>query len=119
MKKDNNLIEVDFKKKRRILESEKEYIPGFTRYQLAFIILKINFACCFSRDDEEIARSLLLMSDLTGELFEYDWFHHITDFFEEYLSKNVYWHIKSCEDDAKRKYMEEQYWRGLVSVWKS
>jgi len=119
MSEENNLIEIDFKKKRRILESEKEYLPGFNRRHLEFIILKINFACCFSRDDEEVARSLLVMSDLTGELFEYEWFAGIIDFFEEFLSKNTYWHIKYCENEEKRKYLEENYWRSLLATWKS
>lgn len=118
MTEEDNLIEVDFKNRCRITEENRQYIPGYTRKQIEFIVLKINFTCCFSMDDEEIARSLLVMSDLTGELYDYDWFNGIVDFFEDYLQKNTYWHIKSCENELKRKHLEEQYWRDLINTWR-
>jgi len=118
MKDKDNLIEVDFKKKKVILEEDIEYIPGYTRSHLEFIILKINFTCCFSTNLEEISKSLLLMSDLTGALYEHQWFNDITDFFEDYLSKNTHWHIKSCNDESKREYLKDEYWKGIINTWR-
>lgn len=115
----DNVIDVDFRKKKIISEDEKEVIPGFNKRQLEYAILKLNFICCFSDDLEEIARALNTMAELTGALYEYEWFPDSIDFFEDFLAKNVHWHIKECKDKEKKEILKEEYWQKLISEWRS
>jgi len=117
---DDNIIDVDFRKKRVISEFEKEIIPGFTQRQLQYSILKLNFIVYF-RDNEPkvVSSALLTMADLTGLLYDYPWFSETIEFFEDYISKNKHWHIKFCENEEKREYLLQEYWDSLIKQWKN
>ena len=57
------------------------------------------------------------MAELTGALYEYEWFPDSIDFFEGFLAKNAHWHIKECEDKDKKEFLKEEY---LVNtIWQS
>lgn len=119
MSDDDNVIRVDFRKKKAISEDEVEILSGLNKRQLEYAILKLNFISCFSDDLEEISKALNTMADLTGALYDYDWFPDSIDFFEDFLSRNTHWHIKECEDENKKERLKEEYWRKLINEWRS
>ena len=115
----DDVIRVDFRNKKRITEDEQEIISGLNKRQLEYAILKLNFICCFSDDLEEIAKSLNTMAELTGALYDYEWFPDSIEFFEDFLAKNTHWHIKECEDKDKKEFLKEEYWKKLIQEWRS
>ena len=115
---EDNVLNVDFRKKKIIREQDKEIIPGFTQNQLQYSILKLNFIVYFMDDNpEKVSSALLTMADLTGLLYDYPWFSDTIEFFENYISKNKHWHIKFCEDVEKKENLLQEYWESLVREW--
>lgn len=116
---DDNVIRVDFRKKKTISEDDEEIIPGLNKRQVEYAILKLNFISCFSDDLEEISKALNTMAELTGALYDYEWFPDSIDFFEDFLSRNAHWHIQECENKDKKEYLKEEYWKKLIQEWRS